>query len=210
MNRELWERANELHASWPNQESKRHLHGLLGLLSNRQDNDSRILRAYLAYHFPCEETYRICVESELLSVVRTAPANTTALLYLAHYYYDNCEYHLALTQLNKLNPSTYEKEEQYWRALKIRELALASRLYMDASSVEADDVSGLLTDMMQLDASEVSVPVELVCSLAANKPSIDEAWEQGDASSIGQQLRHLVDLVAGEDVLEEEIEALRQ
>jgi hypothetical protein len=207
---DLWEQSYALQNSWLDGRSRAQLTQLLSELNriNADDSDCRLLRAYLAYHFPCDITEHIDIEADLLAVLYAQKTNTTARLYLAHYYYDHGQYEAASQQLEEVNSAEYARVGQTWRSLKITEMKLSTKLYQRPIGVSYDDLVSFLERLQGVRSEDAAVPLELVTALMINRVELEDEWGREAIQRLGIRLRGLIDEIAGSHILQQELGTL--
>lgn len=205
---QLWDRAYELQSRWPDDQS-----GIAELLDDLiscadETNDTSLLRGYLAYHFPCDETYEIDIETELKRASLFNSTSTTAHLYLAHYYYDSHRFGDALDELNLLDRTQFEHAGQLWRSLKILELILSAQLFARPISVSSHELIKFASELQSAGAENTAVPVEMLDALLANKQEVLKFWTMEQLATVVRALRIAINEIADNDTLKEKLDSL--
>ncbi|MCA9118585.1 MAG: hypothetical protein H6822_03880 [Planctomycetaceae bacterium] len=206
----LWNLAFKLQLDWPSSDARSELSSLVTKVESLPDSDceKRLLRGFLAYNFSAHATASVDIESDFKSVLTTDPTNTTARLYLGHFYFDSRKYQLAIEQLERIDIQEYLSAGQTWRALKIRELIIASRIHCDQLHESVRCLEQLVLDLMQEHPENIAVPVELVSSLYEQRSTLCSVLGGERATNIANDLRMIVDRTASSDVLTKEIHGI--
>lgn len=212
----LWDKVYSLRGDFPypsreaSQSFSDNLESILIAINQleNQDGEASLLRAYVAYHFPCELTSKVDIEDELIRVLSVNPENTTARLYLAHYYYDSRRFSESLTALNSVDRKAYENIGQLWRSLKILELTICSKLYLSLADVKADEIMDLCDMLEQAGSEDAAVPSELAEAMLANKSELVRAWGSENLASVVNKLRRTISQVSLEGTLKDKLDSL--
>jgi hypothetical protein len=175
---------------------------------NGSTGEIALLRGYIAYHFVCEATKDIDVEFEFRSVLNGDPRNTTARLYLAHYYFDSGRYSDALKYLEQIDREEYNVVGQKWRALKIEEMSLAARIHLSVETVPPDDVVEFAKELHSDGVENAAIPSELVDCLLTNRSSVLRAWSPSVLRSVVTHLRKAIDEIGGTSLLKDKTDRI--
>ncbi len=203
----LWQRAYSLRDAESELEKESALKQLISDLceKGRGDADVHLLLGWLGYHFPCNATHNIDVERELLLSLQSDPHNITAHLYLGHFAFDHGNYDLALKHLRDIDRSKYEQADQLWRSMKIRELILCCRLYLEPHEVAPDEVVSHAQSLADAGIEHGAIPSELANCLFKTRERLRALWGEQSLLRVAGRLRKALGEVARADLLDKEL-----
>jgi len=117
------------------------------------------------------------VETYLTRYLQLKPDHEFSLCLLGFHLFDRHLYQQALSFLEKVDPDYFSRIDQEWRRLKILELRVSCRLYLNPAAVPLSDIQNLAEEYRRFpDMALVPMPLEIVMVLehliAEKKPLV--------------------------------------
>ena len=119
------------------------------------------------YHEPeWSDEARQSVEQCFRKALELEGGHQFASLYLGHFYFDERRYEQALPFFSRADESYFENLGQHWRVLKIRELVLCCRLYLNSNEVWLNETDRLCAAYEAAESENWMPPTEIVVCVA--------------------------------------------
>ncbi len=174
------------------------------LAQNARDNKCWYLLGLIWYCFPSDYQERsINCETALKKAIELKPNDNWSNMYLGHLYFDEKKFDIALHQFAKISPKYFDELDLHWRVLKLEELILCCKLYLDFDKVEDVEIENYAKKCKKTDESEYVFPLEIMrCVLElSEKSDVDKS----KLKHILLRLKKMLKKTDNEDVFVKEI-----
>lgn len=166
------------------------------------DADSNFAAGLTMYEsWPEQEEDESLTEKYLLKALSVNPNHQLAKLYLGHHYYDNGKYEQALPLFEGVEEEHFLSIGQKWRVLKLHELILCCKLYLNDQSLSGDHFISLANEQLTADPEDVPVPIELITALV--KTESNSVWNKVNRPDVLQLLRKTCEKLGFKEVIQE-------
>jgi tetratricopeptide (TPR) repeat protein len=148
------------------------------LAGNSQDNKCWYLLGLIWYCFPSDDQERsINCETALKRAIELNPDDNWSNMYLGHLYFDEKKYEIALHQFEKVSSKYFDDLDLHWRVLKLEELTLCCKLYLNFNRIEDVEIEKYAKKCEKTDESEYVFSLEILrCVLElSQKPEVDKS-----------------------------------
>ena len=159
---------------------------LLAVVPNEADSNYAAGLTMYEYGLEQKEDGSLA-ESYFLKALSLDPTHQFARLYLGHYYYDNDKHAKALSLFEEVEEEYFLSIGQKWRVLKLHELILCCKLYLNSESVREEHFLSLADEFLTTDPEEVPVPAELITALV--KTGGNPIWDKVNRSKVIRLIR---------------------
>ena len=151
--------------------------------SNLNNSEMNYLAGLIMYHsFDEEEKYGDYAKQYLQKAIELNPNHQFARMYLGHYYFDIKAFQEALSYLQNIDENYFSSINQKWRILKLHELTLCCRIFLDDSDIKQGDFDLLFQEYLNTNLEDIPVPLELAQTLFLTKESV--IWDELGRSQI--------------------------
>ena len=156
------------------------------------------------YHSFCiEEKYEEQAKGYLEKAIDLNPQHQFARLYLGHLFYDTEAYERALACFETVKEDDFISMSQLWRVLKIHELTLCCKIYLNDPDVTTRSFELLAQEYLGAEEEDVPIPGELVTTLARTKGYV--LWERVDRNYVRELVIDMAKKLSFYKVLENDI-----
>jgi tetratricopeptide (TPR) repeat protein len=152
------------------------------LTENPQDNKCWYLLGLIWYCFPSDyqadyQERSVNCETALKKAIELKPDDDWSNMYLGHLYFDEKKFEIALHQFEKVSSEYFDGLDLHWRVLKLEELILCCKLYLDFDRIEDVKIEKYAEKCEKTDESKYVFPLEMMrCVLElSEKPEVDKS-----------------------------------
>jgi tetratricopeptide (TPR) repeat protein len=158
------------------------------------------------YSFSLNEKYGEASEKYFLKAVKFNPQHQFARMYLGHYYYDVEAYKKALSYFETVDEDYFISIDQRWRVLKLHELIMCCKIFLDSSDVTIKSFDNLTQEYLHTPGEDVPIPSELIIALVKTKKN--PIWSRVERESIRKLIIETIEKLSFSDALKEYINDL--
>lgn len=161
------------------------------------------------YWYPVNyhERHEKC-ENALKGAIKLNPKYNWANMYLGHLYFDQRKFDLALERFEAVEPDYFDfLEGQHWRILKLEELKLCCRFYLDFTKVETSGVINLSKLYVEMANDYPPLPIEIVRCLKELSQDVAKKEKIDKATNI---IEKMTKKIGDFEILKEDFEEIRK
>ena len=171
------------------------------------DAEANYIAGLVMYDSFClEEEYGSQAEIYLQKAVTLNPQHQFARMYLAHYYYDTGAYQEALAFFETIREDYFLSMGQRWRVLKLHELMLCCKVFLNSPDITTDSFDGLVQEYLGVEDEDAPLPLELVSTLASAQESA--IWNRVNQLHVRDLIVQMTKKLSFYDALEDLISSI--
>jgi hypothetical protein len=174
------------------------------LAENSKDNKCWYLLGLIWYCFPSDNQERsINCETALKKAIELKPDDNWSNMYLGHLYFDERKFEIGLPQFKKVSSKYLDKLDLHWRVLKLEELILCCKLYLDFDAIEIDEIEKYAKVCETAEEYELIFPLEITRCIWELSEKIEV--DKSKLKRIFSRLKKMLKKFDNEDVFVKEI-----
>lgn len=128
--------------------------------------ESHYIAGLTLYEIGFEHADGSVAERHFLEALSLDPNHLYARIYLGHYYFDNGNYLRALAEFELIDVGVMLAMGMQWRALKLDELRICCKLYLDSPSLRGEQFTAFGNEVFAADLEDIPVSSELIAALS--------------------------------------------
>jgi tetratricopeptide (TPR) repeat protein len=174
------------------------------IAENPHDNKCWYLLGLICYCFPSDykERSENC-QTALKKAIELKPDDDWSNMYLGHLYFDEKKFEIALQQFEKVSSKYFDNLDLHWRTLKLEELVLCCKLYLDFDAIEIDEIEKYAKLCETADVYELIFPLEITRCILELSEKIEV--DKSKLKHFFMRLKKMLKKTDNENVLVKEI-----